>query len=44
MAKNNPFKVSIILSNIEIGKREEFTSMTQAALFLGIRMTTVKNI
>jgi hypothetical protein len=43
MAKNSPFRVSIILSNIETGKREEFTSMTQAALFLGINMTTVKN-
>jgi predicted transcriptional regulator len=42
MAKNNPFRVSIILSNIETGKREEFTSMTQAALFLGVHMTTVK--
>lgn len=42
MSKNNPFRVAIILSNIETGKREEFTSMTQAALFLGINMTTVK--
>jgi hypothetical protein len=42
MAKNNPFRVAIILSNIETGKREEFTSMTHAALFLGIHMTTVK--
>ena len=42
MAKNNPFRVSIILSNTETGKREEFTSMTQAALFLGVHMTTVK--
>lgn len=42
MAKNNPFRVSIILSNTETGKREEFTSMTQAAMFLGVHMTTVK--
>lgn len=42
MAKNNPFRVSIILFNTETGKREEFTSMTQAALFLGVHMTTVK--
>jgi len=43
MAKNNPFKVSIILSNIETGKREEFTSMEKAALFLDIHATTVKS-
>lgn len=42
MAKNNPFRVPIILSNIETGKREEFTSITQAALFLSVDMTTVK--
>ena len=42
MAKNNPFRIPIILSNIDTGKREEFTSITQAAQFLGIHMTTVK--
>lgn len=42
MANNNPFRVSIILSNIETGKKKEFTSLTQAALFLGVHMTTVK--
>lgn len=42
MAKNNPFRVPIILSNIETGKIEEFTSMIKAALFLGVHMTTVK--
>lgn len=42
MAKNNPFRVSIILSNIETGENKEFTSMIQAALFLGVHMTTVK--
>ena len=42
MAKNNPFRVPVILSNIETGNREEFTSMIQAALFLGVHMTTVK--
>lgn len=42
MALNNPFRVPIILSNIETGKKEVFTSMAQAALFLGIHMTTVK--
>lgn len=42
MAKNNPFRVSIILSNLETGENKEFTSMIQAALFLGVHMTTVK--
>ncbi len=42
MAKNNPFRVPIILSNIETGKNKEFTSLIQAALFLGVHMTTVK--
>jgi len=42
MAKNNPFRVSIILSSVETGKRAEFTSMTQAAMFLGVHMTTIK--
>lgn len=42
MAKNNPFRVPIIISNIQTGKKEEFTSMAQAAQFLGVHMTTVK--
>jgi group I intron endonuclease len=42
MAQNNPFRVPIILSNIETGKNKEFTSLIQAALFLGVHMTTVK--
>jgi group I intron endonuclease len=42
MAKNNPFRVPIIISNIKTGNREEFTSMARAALFLGVHMTTVK--
>ena len=48
MAKNNPFSCCakqcrpIILSNIETGKIEEFTSITKAALFLGVHKTTVK--
>lgn len=42
MAKNNPFRVPVILSNLETGNREEFTSMIQAAQFLGVDMTTVK--
>lgn len=42
MAKNNPFRVPIILSNIETGRSEEFTSMIKAAQFLGVDMTTVK--
>lgn len=33
---------SIILSNIETGKGEEFSSMIRAAEFLGVHMTTVK--
>lgn len=41
MALNNPFRVSIILSNLETGKRAEFTSMIRAALFLGVHRTTV---
>ena len=32
----------IILSNIETGENKEFTSLIQAALFLGVHMTTVK--
>ena len=42
MAKNNSFRVPIILSNIETGKNKEFTSMIQAALFLGVHTTTLK--
>lgn len=42
MAKNNLFRVAIILTNTETEKREEFTSMAQAAIFLGIHETTVK--
>jgi group I intron endonuclease len=42
MAKNNPFRVPIILSNIETGENKEFTSLIQAALFLGVHTTTVK--
>jgi group I intron endonuclease len=42
MAINNPFRVPVILSNLETGKREEFTSMIRAAQFLGVDMTTVK--
>lgn len=42
MAKNNPFRIPIRLSNIETGDNKEFTSMIQAALFLGVHMTTVK--
>lgn len=42
MAKNNPFRVPIIISNIETGENKEFTSLIQAALFLGVHMTTVK--
>ena len=42
MAKNNPFRVPIILSNIETGENKEFTSLIQAALFLDVHMTTVK--
>lgn len=41
-AKNNPFRVPVILSNLEIGNIKEFTSLIQAALFLGVHMTTVK--
>jgi len=42
MANNNPFRVPIILSNIETGQNKEFTSLIQAGLFLGVHMTTVK--
>jgi hypothetical protein len=43
MSKNSPHKVAIILSNTTTGKREEFSSLTNAALFLGIHSTTVKS-
>ena len=42
MIQNNSFRVAIILSNLETGEIKEFTSMIQAALFLGIHATTVK--
>jgi len=42
MIKNNPFRVPVILTNLETGKEEKFSSMIQAALFLGVHMTTVK--
>jgi len=42
MTKNNPFRMPVILSNIETGENKEFTSLIQAALFLGVHMTTVK--
>jgi len=42
MANNNPFRMPIVLSNIETGENKEFTSLIQAALFLGVHMTTVK--
>lgn len=42
MAKNNPFRLPIILDNTETGKREEFSSIAQAALFLDVHETTVK--
>lgn len=43
MAKNNPFRMPIILYKPETGKKEEFTSMAQAAQFLGVHATTVKS-
>lgn len=42
MIKNNPFRVPIVISNVERGDKKEFTSMAQAALFLGVHETTVK--
>ncbi len=42
MAKNNPFRQPVILSNSETGESRQFLSMAQAALFLGVHMTTVK--
>jgi hypothetical protein len=42
MAKNNPFRQTVILSNSETGESRQFTSMAQAAIFLGVHMTTVK--
>lgn len=42
MVKNNPFRISVIVSNLETRERQEFTSMAQAAHFLGVHMTTVK--
>lgn len=42
MAKNNPFRQPVIVSNSETGDSRQFTSMAQAALFLGVHMTTIK--
>lgn len=42
MAKNNPFRQPVIISNSETGESRQFISMAQAALFLGVHMTTVK--
>lgn len=42
MAENSPYRMPLILSNIATGKREEFSSMAKAALFLGVHVTTVK--
>jgi group I intron endonuclease len=42
MAKNNPFRQPVLISNSETGDSREFLSMTQAAQFLGIHETTVK--
>lgn len=42
MAINNPFRQSVVVSNIQTGDSQQFTSLTQAAEFLGVHMTTVK--
>jgi len=42
MINNNPYKMSVVVMNEETGKKEEFPSLKQAALFLGIHRTTVK--
>ena len=42
MAKNNPSIVPVILSSLETGNIKEFSSMIQAAEFLGVHSTTVK--
>jgi len=42
MAKNNPFRQPVIISNSETGDSRQFLSMTEAAHFLGIHKTTVK--
>jgi group I intron endonuclease len=42
MAKNNPFRQPIILTDNERGQSILFTSMAQAALFLGVHVTSVK--
>lgn len=42
MAQNNPFRQSVVLSNSNTGDSQQFSSMAQAALFLGVHMTTVK--
>lgn len=42
LALNNPFRQPVVLYNSKTGDSQEFTSMAQAALFLGVHMTTVK--
>lgn len=42
MAQNNPFSLPVVVSNSKTGDSQQFSSMTQAALFLGVHMTTVK--
>lgn len=42
MANNNPFRQPVVLSNSQTGDSQQFTSMAQAAQFLGVHMTTVK--
>nr|AMX22294.1 GIY-YIG endonuclease [Cryphonectria parasitica] len=42
MALNNSFRQAVVLHNSTTGDSQQYTSMTQAALFLGVHMTTVK--
>jgi hypothetical protein len=42
MAKNNPFRHSIVIPNSKTGNSQQFISMTHAAHFLGIHKTTIK--
>jgi group I intron endonuclease len=42
MANSNPFRQPVVLSNSQTGDSQQFTSMAQAAQFLGVHMTTVK--
>ncbi len=42
MARNNPFSQPVVVSNIQTGDSQQFTSMARAALYLGVHMTTVK--